>query len=161
LPRCDSAARWTPDRAVLLPIPLLFPNTEIAQVTAYVYQILLLAEAAQPAAPADQPQADPNAGMKMVLMLLVTGVLFYFIMLRPQKKKEQELKEKVSSIKENDRVVTIGGIHGIVTNVQRDAERVTIRVDESNGTKIRFNLSAIARVVTGEDEDGASGGNKS
>ena len=127
--------------------------------TAFVYQILVLAQAAAPAVPAEAP-VDPNQNLKLLLMLLVTGVLFYFIMLRPQKKKEQELKDKVSSIKENDRVVTIGGIHGIVTNVQRDAERVTIRVDESNGTKIRFNLSAIARVV-GDDEDGASGGNKS
>ena len=41
-----------------------------------------------------------------------------------------------SNLKENDRVVTIGGIYGVVTNVQRDAERVTIRVDEATGTKL-------------------------
>ena len=84
-------------------------------------------------------------------------VLFYFMMIRPQKQKEQELRDMVRNLKENDRVVTIGGIHGVVTNVQRDAERVTIRVDESTGTKLRVNMSAIARVVTGEDqESGAS-----
>ena len=96
-----------------------------------------------------------------MFMLLITGILFYFIMLRPQKRKEQELRNKVNSLKENDRVVTIGGIHGVVTNVQRDAQRVTIRVDESTGTKMRLNMSAIARVLTGDDEEGAAGGNKS
>jgi len=78
-------------------------------------------------------------------------VLFYFMFIRPQKRKEQEARSMVNNLKENDRVITIGGIHGVVTSVQRDAERVTIRVDESNGTKIRVNLSAIAQVVTGDE----------
>ena len=96
-----------------------------------------------------------------MLMILVTGALFYFIMLRPQKKKEQSLRDRISNLKENERVVTIGGIHGVVTNVQRDAERVTLRVDETTGTKIRVNMTAIARVLSDEDEAAAAGGNKS
>jgi preprotein translocase subunit YajC len=118
---------------------------------------------AQSAAPGAAPDAAPGFGDggRLMFMLLITGILFYFIMLRPQKRKEQELRNKVNSLKENDRVVTIGGIHGVVTNVQRDAQRVTIRVDESTGTKLRMSMSAIARVLTGDDEDGAAGGNKS
>ena len=82
-------------------------------------------------------------------------------MLRPQKQEGTGAsRSKVNSLKENDRVVTIGGIHGVVTNVQRDAERVTIRVDESTGTKLRVNMSAIARVLTDEDEEGAATGNQ-
>jgi preprotein translocase subunit YajC len=64
-------------------------------------------------------------------------------------------------VKENDRVVTIGGIHGVVTNVQRDLDRVTIRIDESTGTKIKVNISAIARVLTGEDTEGGASEKKS
>ena len=86
----------------------------------------------------------------------VVMVLFYMMMVRPQKRKEQELRDQVNAIKENDRVVTIGGIYGVVTNVQRDAQRVTLRVDESNGTKLRLNISAIARVLTAEEENGTS-----
>jgi preprotein translocase subunit YajC len=89
--------------------------------------------------------------------LVVIMVLFYFMLIRPQKRKEQELRQMVHNLKENDRVVTIGGIYGVVTNVQRDSERVTIRVDEGTGTKLRVNMSAIARVLTGEDpESGVS-----
>jgi preprotein translocase subunit YajC len=132
-------------------------------VLAHFWHFVLLAqtEGPAPAAPAqgDAPNtADPT--IRLLMMILITGVLFYFIMLRPQKKKEQSLRDQVSNLKENARVVTIGGIYGVVTNVQRDAERVTIRVDESTGTKLRVNMSAIARVLTGEDEEKPAGGNK-
>ncbi len=112
---------------------------------------LLLAQA-QPA-----PAADPNAPIRWMGSLAVIMVLFYFMLIRPQKRKEQELRNMISNVKENDRVVTIGGIHGVVTNVQRDVDRVTLRIDESNGTKVKVNMSAIARVLTGEDaESGAT-----
>jgi preprotein translocase subunit YajC len=48
-------------------------------------------------------------------------------------------------------VVTIGGIFGVVVNVQKDSEEVTIRVDESRDTKLRVLRSAIARVLRDED----------
>jgi preprotein translocase subunit YajC len=115
---------------------------------------MLLAEAQAPAPAAGQE--DPLAFFRMMLPLLAIFALFYFMFIRPQKKKEQEYRELISNVKENDRVLTIGGIYGVVTNVQRDAERVTIRVDEATGTKLRLNMSAIARVLTAEDQDGGT-----
>jgi preprotein translocase subunit YajC len=108
---------------------------------------------------ADQPAAapeDPNALFRFLMPLVVIMALFYLMMIRPQKRKEQELRNQVSNLKENDRVITIGGIYGVVTNVQRDAQRVTVRVDESTGTKLRLNMSAIARVLTAEEETAAA-----
>jgi preprotein translocase subunit YajC len=58
----------------------------------------------------------------------------------------------ITNLKEKDRVVTIGGIHGVVTNVQRERDEVTVRVDEATGTKIRVSASAIARVITDENK---------
>ncbi len=118
--------------------------------TEILNQLAVLAQAA-PAAPA----ADPNQPIRWMGTLAVVMVLFYFMFIRPQKRKEQELQNTLKSLKENDRVVTIGGIHGVITNVQRDAERVTIRVDESTGAKLRVNMSAIARVVKGDEPDAA------
>ena len=92
--------------------------------------------------------------------MVIIMVLFYFMLIRPQKRKEQELREMVRNVKENDRVVTIGGIYGVVTNVQRDAERVTIRVDETTGTKLKINMSAIARVLTAEEQESGSAPSK-
>jgi len=157
------AARWTPNRAVLPPGPRPSPETGVfAPVIAIFNQLVLLAQAAaEGQAPADG-QASPTLDLQRLLPLFViTGILFYFIVLRPQRKKDQQIRDKVNSMKENDRVVTIGGIHGVVTNVQRDLERVTIRVDESNGTKIKFNMSAVARVITDDDTEGAANKTKS
>jgi preprotein translocase subunit YajC len=83
------------------------------------------------------------------------------MMIRPQKRQQQELRDMVNNVKENDRVVTIGGIYGVVTNVQRDADRVTIRVDEATGTKIKVGMSAISRVLSAEDEATGAATNKS
>lgn len=88
----------------------------------------------------------------MLLPLIAIMVFFYFLILKPQKNKEQTLRDMVANLKEKDRVVTIGGIHGVVTNVQRDRDEVTVRVDEATGTKIRVSASAIARVVTDENK---------
>ncbi len=92
--------------------------------------------------------------------MAIIMVLFYFMMIRPQRQKEQQLRDQINNLKENDRVVTIGGIHGVVTNVQRDVERVTIRVDEATGTKLKIAMSAVARILNGEQENstGAGGG---
>ena len=65
-----------------------------------------------------------------------------------------KLPDEIENLKEKDRVVTVGGIHGVVTNVQRDAELVTLRVDESTGAKIRVGVSAISKVVVEEDKGG-------
>lgn len=99
--------------------------------------------------------------IRFMLPLAVIMALFYLMMIRPQKRKEQELRDQVSNVKENDRVITIGGIYGVVTNVQRDAQRITIRVDESTGTKLRINMSAVARVLTAEDQENGTTANKS
>jgi preprotein translocase subunit YajC len=141
------------------PLSAYFPIRIFAPVFAFFCHCLLLAEA-QAAAPAQgqAPAGDPYAPLRLLGWLLITAILFYFIMLRPQKQKDQALRNKIGSLKESDRVVTIGGIHGVVTNVQRDAERVTIRVDEATGTKLRVSMSAIASVLTGDEEEGAATG---
>ena len=124
-----------------------------------MYDFLLLAQAAPDAAPAAAD--DSNQLFRLAMPLVAMMVLFYFMLIRPQRRREQQLREMVQNVKENDRVVTVGGIYGVVTNVQRDADRVTLRIDESNGTKIKLNLSAIARVITGEEKEtaGAPGNN--
>jgi preprotein translocase subunit YajC len=124
-------------------------------VTDVVQQLCLFAQDAQPA-------ANPSGLLGFAGPLIIIMILFYFLMIRPQKKKEDEFRSLVANLKESDHVITIGGIHGVVTNVQRDAERVTIRVDDSTGTKLRVNASAIARVVSDDvDGNGASTGVKS
>jgi preprotein translocase subunit YajC len=100
-----------------------------------------------------QDAAPAGSGISFMFPLAIIMLLFYMLILRPQKKKEQTMRSMVDNLKEKDRVVTIGGIHGIVTNVQRDQEMVTLRVDESTGAKLRVGTSAIARVVLDDEKD--------
>ena len=84
------------------------------------------------------------------LPLVMIGLVFFFVILRPQQRERQRQDEMLKQIKKNDRVVTSGGIFGVVTSVATEAGEVTIRVDEKNDTKIRMQLTAIARVLGDE-----------
>ena len=97
----------------------------------------------------EEPAASPPS---MILPIAIIMGLFYILILRPQQKKQQEATAMIDNLKEKDRVVTVGGIHGVVTNVQREQDTVTIRIDESTGTKMHVSTSAISRVVTDEDK---------
>jgi len=81
------------------------------------------------------------------LPFVLLAVLMYFLFVVPQRTKDKRFNAMIQGLKENDRVVTTGGLHGVVTNIQRDAGRLTLRVDESTGAKIRVALWAIDSVV--------------
>ncbi|MCH8046087.1 MAG: preprotein translocase subunit YajC [Planctomycetes bacterium] len=91
-------------------------------------------------------------GGSMLPAFLAIGVLFYFLMIRPQRRQQQKQKQTLADMKKNDRVITIGGIKGIVANIQREADEVTIKVDESTGVKLKVQISAIAQVITDADD---------
>jgi len=78
------------------------------------------------------------------LPLVAIIAIFYFLILRPQKKKQQEAQKMLSALRKGDRVVTIGGIHGIIQSVRENT--VIVKVDDS--VKLEFNRSAISGVVS-------------
>ncbi len=70
-------------------------------------------------------------------------LIFYFLIIRPQNKRQKESKQMLESLKKGDRVVTIGGIRGSITSLKDDV--VVLKVDDT--TKIQFSRSAISSVV--------------
>ncbi|MEW5814854.1 MAG: preprotein translocase subunit YajC [Spirochaetota bacterium] len=70
-------------------------------------------------------------------------VIFYFLIIRPQNKKQKETKKMLASIRKNDRVVTVGGVRGVVQSVKD--ETVVLKVDDN--TKIEFSKSAISSIL--------------
>ena len=101
------------------------------------------------------PEGGGGGGLSSLLTnpfmpLIFIGVLFYLLMIRPERRKRDEHSRMLEALKPKDRIVTIGGILGTVVNVQKDSEEVTVRIDENTNTKIRVNRSAIARVVVDE-----------
>lgn len=117
-----------------------------------VFAVLLADEAAPP------QQGNPF-GALLVPMVMV-GLLWFFIILRPQRREQAERDRMLNALKKNDRVVTIGGIVGTVAQTlgEKDAE-VVLKVDDN--TRIRFLRSSIQRVLTDETPAGKPGDAKS
>jgi preprotein translocase subunit YajC len=84
-------------------------------------------------------EAD-NSGIMNIIFLLVIFVIFYFFMVRPQNKKRKDLQNMRENLKKGDSVVTIGGIHGKINDVNESTVSLTI---DSN-TKIKIDKSSIS-----------------
>jgi preprotein translocase subunit YajC len=90
-----------------------------------------------------------GSNMSFFIMALMF-VMMYFILFRGPRKKQQQHKQMVQALAKNDKVRTIGGIIGTVVDVKGD--EVTLKIDESNNTKIRITASAIGRNLSKDNE---------
>ncbi|MDR2096333.1 MAG: preprotein translocase subunit YajC [Treponema sp.] len=99
---------------------------------------------------ADAP-TGPAAMLQMFFPFILIIGIFYFLIIRPQNKKQKETQKMLSALKKGDRIVTIGGIHGTIANVRENT--VIVRVDDA--TKMEFSRSAISSVeaVARENEE--------
>ncbi len=84
---------------------------------------------------------------------ILIGVLFYMMLVRPERRKRAELDTMLKNLKKNDRVVTIGGIFGTIVQASADSDEVMLKVDENTNTRLRILRSSISRVLT---TDGAA-----
>ena len=82
-----------------------------------------------------------------VPMILII-VIFYFFLIRPQNKKQKDTEKMLNALKKGDKVITIGGIHGVISSVKE--KTVIIKVDEN--TKLEFNRSAVSSVELSDEE---------
>lgn len=88
-----------------------------------------------------QPTGEPGM-FSSFLPLILLVVIFYFLLIRPQQKKAKEDKARQDGLKIDDEIVTIGGIHGIV----RDVQESTVLIEVSPSVTIKMEKVAIARV---------------
>ena len=93
------------------------------------------------------PVPGGGSGITMLPLLLLIP-LMYFVMIRPQQKRQKQWQQMLASIKTGDKVTTAGGIRGIILSIKDDA--IIIRVAPDN-LKIEVAKSAIASVTTQEE----------
>ncbi|MDR0473863.1 MAG: preprotein translocase subunit YajC [Treponema sp.] len=86
--------------------------------------------------------------MGFLPLIAIVGI-FYFLILRPQNKKQKETQKMLAALKKGDKVITIGGIHGTIQTVREST--VIIKVDDN--TKLEFLRSAIGSVEVPAKED--------
>lgn len=84
-------------------------------------------------------------------ILLFAGmiVLMYFTILRPQKKQQQQRQEMMNGMKRGDRVITIGGLHGVIDEINNEDKTVTL---DCEGVYLVFNANAIGKVLPRTEE---------
>ena len=104
---------------------------------------------AAPQQGAEGAQGGAAGGFMTFLPFVLIIAIFYFLIIRPQNKKQKETQKMLSALKKGDKVVTIGGIHGTIQSV-RD-QSVVVKVDDS--VKIEFNRSAISSILAAAKED--------
>jgi preprotein translocase subunit YajC len=90
------------------------------------------------------PQQMPGGGLgSFFVPLIFIFVIMYFVMIRPQKKRQEQQQKLITSLKTGDRVVTNAGIHGLISNVKE----TTVLVKVADNVKIEMEKSAIANVL--------------
>ena len=98
----------------------------------------------------EEKAAPATDGWIMFAPLIVIGIIFYFLLLRPQRKEQASREAMLAALKKNDKVVTIGGVIGSVANISSDGQEVTLKVDDN--TRIKFVRSSIQRVLSSEGD---------
>ncbi|MBO4459160.1 MAG: preprotein translocase subunit YajC [Clostridiales bacterium] len=81
-------------------------------------------------------------------LLVLMFVVFYFLLIRPQRKRDKEMKQQMEKLAVGDKVVTIGGLVGLVANIKED--EITISTSAAN-TLVTFTKSSIQTVVKRDD----------
>lgn len=90
-----------------------------------------------------QPKTEGGGGggmSPMLIFLLLIIVVFYFFMIRPQQKKQKKIQQYREALKKGDEVITIGGIHGKIVDVQE----ATFIIQVEDGTKLKIEKAAVA-----------------
>lgn len=110
-----------------------------------MYFALLLAQQQPP----DGQQAPWWSNLVMILPLLVFA---YLLFMRPMQKQEKQRLAMISSLKKGDKVITTGGIIGVVTAVKDKEDEITLRIDDNSPVRLRVTRSSVGRVIpAGED----------
>lgn len=95
------------------------------------------------------PGGEDGGAMLNLLFLGAIFFVFYFFIIRPQTKRQKEIQQKVSEMKKGDKVVTGGGMFGIVNSIDDD----TVLLEIDSGVKARFQKSSITDVNPGKKKD--------
>ena len=90
-------------------------------------------------------------GLESLLPLVLIFVVFYFLLIRPQQKKQKQHRAMLEALRRGDRVVTAGGIIGTISGFKEKGKIITLKVD--NNTTITLTKSAIAGLAGKVNQD--------
>ena len=94
-----------------------------------------------------------NPMMQFLPLMVIMFAVMYFLIIRPQKQKEKKRQAMISNVRKQDRIVTAGGVHGVVVSAKEN--EVIVRIDDAKDVKIKVDKSALTSVSAprGEQEE--------
>lgn len=82
------------------------------------------------------PAQQGGGGLSLIIMMVAIFAIMYFLMIRPQQKKQKELQRFRNELKKGDKVVTIGGIYGTIDELPENGNYVMMRIDTNVRIKV-------------------------
>ncbi|MDR0929773.1 MAG: preprotein translocase subunit YajC [Oscillospiraceae bacterium] len=113
-------------------------------------------DAAAAVDPAAAEEAVAGSGLVMLinmLPLVLIVVVMYFLMIRPQRKKDKKVKEMLSALKVGDRVTTIGGVHGTIMGIKDDTITLGVGADKTKLVFARWAIREVDEVSISNDSE--------
>lgn len=93
----------------------------------------------------EQGGGESGSSWMSFIPIVLMIVIFYFLLIRPQQRKEKERKKMISAVQKGDKVLTSGGIYGVVVNIKND-DVVVLKI--ADGTKVEFSRNSIQGKVS-------------
>lgn len=87
-----------------------------------------------------------GSGWMSLFPLLLMVLIFYFLLIRPSQKKEKDRKKMIEALQKGDKVITAGGIYGVISNIKTEENIVVLKIADS--TKVEFSKTAIQSKVS-------------
>ena len=86
-----------------------------------------------------------------LLPMILIFVVFYFLMIRPQRKKDKQVKEMLANLKKDDRICTIGGIYGTIVNIKDDTNTLAVGKDNLSMVVARWAIRSVEEITIEND----------
>ena len=99
-----------------------------------------------------QAQAQGGGSMQFLFTMGLMFLVLYFLIFRPQRKKQKQHQTMIDNLKIHDTIITTGGIIGKIVNIKKEKNILVVRVDETTNTKIEFQRNAVAGVINEEEK---------
>ena len=123
----------------------------------WLYNVAAFAEeAVTEGAAAAEGAAEPNAAASLIQMLLPMAlivVVFYFLMIRPQRKKDKKVKDMLANLKVGDRICTIGGIFGTIKGIREDSVILAVGDQDMPMVVARWGIRNVEAVSVENDAE--------
>ncbi|OOL18463.1 preprotein translocase subunit YajC [Bombella intestini] len=91
-----------------------------------------------------------SAALMQYAPIVLVFIVFYFLLIRPQQKRQRQLREEQNSLRRGDRIITAGGIVGTVQNTRDDSQEVDVEI--AQGVKVKVIRSTIMTILPREEK---------